>query len=177
MTVPRELHVVNGKLVTLPIAELKSLRTSEVSYKNITCTKKSSLEKISGETGELIATIDATKSFDIELRSGGSEKTILSYDAKTNIFKINRDKSGASIPTKGEREVKLNPANEIKLQIFLDRSSIEIFINDGEAVMSTRVYPKSTSTGINFVPRNGEMTIKDIIFYTLGEGIPQPKVK
>ena len=177
MTVPRELHVVNGKLIATPIPELKSLRTSEVSYKDVTFTKKSSLEKISGETGELIATIDAKNSFDIELRSGGSEKTVLSYNAQTNIFKINRDKSGLSIGVKGEREVKLNPAAEIKLQIFLDRSSIEIFINDGEAVMSTRVYPKSTSTGINFVPRNGSMTIKDITFYTLGEGITQPVVK
>lgn len=177
MTIPRELHVVNGKLTATPIPELKSLRTSEVNYKNVTFTKKSSLDKINGETGELIATIDTKNSFDIELRSGGSEKTVLSYDSKTNIFKINRDKSGASVPTAGEREVKLAPANEIKLQIFLDRSSIEIFINDGEAVMSTRVYPKTTSTGINFVPRNGSMTIKDITFYTLGEGIPQPKVK
>ena len=174
MTVPRELHVVNGKLIATPIPELKSLRTSEVNYKNVTFTKKSSLDKISGETGELIATIDAKNSFDIELRSGGSEKTVLSYDSKTNIFKINRDKSGASVPTAGEREVKLTPADEIKLQIFLDRSSIEIFINDGEAVMSTRVYPKTTSQGINFVPRNGTMTIKDITFYTLGEGITQP---
>ena len=169
MTVPRELHIKDGKIISVPVPELESLRTSEVNYKNVTFTKKSSLEKISGETGELIATFDAKKSFDIELRSGGSEKTVLTYDSKTNIFKLNRDNAGGN--GKGEREVKLTPADEIKLQIFLDRSSIEIFINDGEYVMSTRVYPKTTSQGIYFVPRNGSMMIKDITFYTLGEGI------
>ena len=177
MTVPRELHVVGGKLISVPVPELESLRLSEVSHQNITLTKKSSLQGINGETGELVATIDATKSFDIELRAGGSEKTVLSYNAQTNIFKINRDKSGASIPTKGEREVQLEPNDEINLRIFLDRSSIEVFINEGERVMSTRVYPKSNSTGINFVPRGGSMKIKNVSFYKLGEGIPQPAVR
>ena len=185
MTVPRELHVKDGKLLTTPVKELETLRKSETSYQNLTITKKSSLKNINGATGELITTIDAKNSFDIELRSGGSEKTVLSYNAQTNIFKINRAKSGVFVESKNmagmktvEREVKLNPADEIKLQIFLDRSSIEVFINDGEAVMSTRVYPKNTSTGINFVPQKGKtMEIKEITFYTLGEGIPQPAVK
>ena len=177
MTVPRELRVVNNKLISVPAKELESLRTSEKSYSNQNITKKTSLAGISGAVGELVATVDTKNSFDIELRAGGSEKTVFSYDAKTNIFKINRDKSGASIATPGYREVKLAPSNEINLRFYLDRSSIEVFINEGEAVMSTRVYPKTTSTGINFVPRGGEMKIKDVTFYTLGEAFPQPKVK
>lgn len=177
MTVPRELHVRGDKLVSTPVKELESLRLSSKNYSNVNIKKKTSLDGVSGETGELLVTVDpkSAKGFDIELRSGGKEKTVLSYDKATGILKLNRDKSGAAL--KGEREVKLNPAREINLRIFLDRSSIEIFANDGEAVMSTRVYPKSTSTGISFIPQGGEINLRNVTFYKLGEGIPQPRVR
>ncbi|WP_275477437.1 GH32 C-terminal domain-containing protein [Bacillus coahuilensis] len=31
----------------------------------------------------------------------------------------------------------------IHLRLYLDRSSLEVFVNDGEVVMSTRMYPRS----------------------------------
>ena len=175
MTVPRELHIKNDKIVSTPVAELEKLRLSETSYANLGIKKKTALEGISGETGELLATIDTgkAKGFEIELRAGAGEKTVLSYDAKTQILKLNRDKSGDKL-LKGEREVKLNSSGDVNLRIFLDRSSIEIFANDGEAVMYARVYPKKTSTAINFIPKGGEITLKNVTFYTLDEGIPQP---
>ncbi len=175
MTVPRELHVRKGKLFTTPVKELESLRTSEKSYSNLTINKATKLDSVRGETGELLATVDTSKNFAIELRSSGKEKTVLSYDAATRIFKINRDKAGEGAG--GEREVQLAPAGEMNLRIFLDRSSIEIFLNNGEAVMSSRVYPKSTSQDIVFVPQGGTLNLKNVTFYTLGQGIPQPNVK
>lgn len=177
MTVPRELTIRDGKIISTPVAELESLRLDETSYSNVAITKKTKLDGISGETGELLVTIDPldAKGFEIELRSGGSEKTVLSYDAASRILKLNRDKSGAAL--KGEREVQLNPSGEVKLRIFLDRSSLEIFANDGEAVMTARVYPKSTSTGINFIPKGGEINLERVSFYRLAEGIPQPRIR
>ncbi|MFR5945049.1 MAG: GH32 C-terminal domain-containing protein, partial [Megamonas funiformis] len=51
----------------------------------------------------------------------------MSYDKDTKIFKLNRDKSGCGV--KGEREVSIEPVREkMNLQIFSDRSSLEIFI-------------------------------------------------
>ncbi len=174
MTVPRELHVKNGKVTSTPVAELASLRTTSKTYSNQNISKRTQLDGISGETGELLATINTgnAKGFAIELRSGGKEKTVLSYDATTNILKLNRDKSGEALT--GEREVQLAPNKEINLRIFLDRSSIEVFVNGDEAVMSTRVYPKSTSTGIAFIPNGGSVNLKNVTFYKLGTGIAQP---
>ena len=177
MTVPRELHVRGNKLVSTPVKELESLRLSSKNYNNVSVKKKTALDGISGETGELLVTVDpkSSKGFAIELRSGGREKTVLSYDASSRILKLNRDKSGAALT--GEREVKLDSSGKVNLRIFLDRSSIEIFANNGEAVMSTRVYPKSTSTGINFIPQGGEINLERVTFYKLAEGIPQPNVR
>lgn len=175
MTVPRELHIRDGKIVSTPVKELQALRGKKVSYDNLTLGKATKLDGVRGEVGELLTTVDLTRSknFSIELRSSGKEKTVLSYDAATRIVKLNRDKSGQVL--RGEREMTLAPADEMRLQIFLDRSSIEIFINDGEAVFSTRLYPKSNAQDINFVPMQGALTLRQVTFYELHDGIPQPK--
>ena len=173
MTVPRELHIKDGKIISVPVPELKSLRIGEKSYSNVAVSNKTSLDGVKGDTGELVTTIDSKNAagFSMELRSGDTEKTVLSYDKASGILKLNRDKGGN---VAGEREIKLTPSDKINLQIFLDRSSIEIFINGGEYVMSVRVYPKTTSQDIVFIPNNGTITLESLNFYTLGEGIPQP---
>jgi len=172
MSIPRELHIKDGKIISTPVKELELLRGEKVSYENLSISKATNLDGVRGEVGELLATIDLTqsKNFSIELRSFDSEKTVLSYD--NGIIKLNRDKSGKIL--KGEREFKLVPADEMKLQIFIDRSSLEIFINDGEAVLSTRLYPKEISQDITFVPTKGTLNLKQVAFYKLSNGIPQP---
>ena len=176
MTVPREVHVKNGKVVTPPIKELAGLRLSEKSFDNLVFYEDTKFDGVEGEVGELVMEIDLTetRAFEIDLRVGEEEKSVITYDDAIHLFKFNRDKAGAG--SDGEREVKLPPADTMNLHIFLDRSSIEIFINDGEYVLSNRVYPRSDSTGIVFVPQEGAFKIDSLKFYTLGEGIPQPVV-
>ena len=173
MTVPRELHIKDGKIFSTPVKELELLRGKKISHENLSPAKPTKLKGISGDVGELLATVDLTKSknFSIELRRSGSEKTVLSFENGT--LKLNRDKSGKIL--NGEREVKISSSDELKLQIFIDRSSLEIFVNDGEAVLSTRIYPKEISKEIVFVPTQGALNLKQVIFYNLNEGIPQPK--
>lgn len=173
MTVPRELHIKSGKLFSEPARELETLRGEKKSYKNLTLNSPQKLDGISGEVGELLLTIDATesKNFSVELRSSAEEKTILSFDADNKIFKLNRDKSGSEVG--GVRETKISPCAELNLRIFLDRSSVEIFINGGERVLSARIYPQSSSRDIIFVPENSPLKLNEIIFYELGQGIPQ----
>ena len=97
----------------------------------------------------------------------------MTFDKASRILKLNRDKSGEALS--GEREVTLAPADELNLRIFIDRSSLEIFVNDGEAVFSTRLYPKQNSDGIVFVPTKGALNLKQVTFFALNAGIDQPK--
>ena len=178
MTVPREIHVKGGKIVTPPVKELEKLRTSKKVYEDLAMYKATKLDGVSGETGELILDIDLTETneFEIYLRASEdkTQKTVISYNKALELFKVNRDESGAGVD--GERECTIAPADKMKLQIFLDRSSIEIFINDGEKVMSVRVYPETDSTDIVFVPKEGGLKIDSLNFYELGVGIPQPVI-
>ena len=173
MTVPRELHIRDGKLIVEPVKELETLRKSSVIHTNLKLMVSNKLYGVRGDTGELLAEVDVAKSgnFAIELRAGETEKTVLEYDKETSIFSIDRENSG--VGPKDKREVNLTPAEKLKLRIYLDRSSIEVFINDGEAVMSARIYPAETSQDIIFVPRDGELTLDQVIFYKLSQGIAQ----
>ena len=168
MTIPRELHIRDGKIFSTPVKELELLRGEKISHENISLNEATTLDGVHGNVGELLATVDLTRSngFSIELCRAGDELTILSYDAATGLLRLNRDRSGEMLT--GEREVKISPADEMRLQIFIDRSSVEVFINDGEAVLSARIYPHENSRDIIFVPAQGTLHLKQVTFYGLG---------
>ena len=151
MTVPRELNFKDGK-----------------SYKNLTINKETKLDGVRGSVGELVINADASQSFQIKLRASADEETVLAFDKATNKFCVIRDKSGEGAG--GISEVQLAPSNNLKLQIFMDKSSVEVFLNDGEAVISNRIYPKETSQDIIFIP-SGQLKINSLECYGLEQGL------
>ena len=75
-------------------------------------------------------------------RADGSGGLRITYDdaAKT----ITVDRSGMAKRfniEQGETRVRPLPKGLFHLRIFVDRSSIEIFVNDGDAVFSSRIFP------------------------------------
>lgn len=168
MTLPRELSLNNGKIMSTPARELESLRRFGVTYENFSIEKETKLDGIRGSIGELLIDVEPepNQKFEIKLRASKSEATVLSYDNSTGIFAIDRDRSGKG--PGGTREVKLAPSDRLKLRIFLDRSSIEIFLNDGEAVLSNRVYPKAKSDEIVFVSERA-LKINRVSFYKIAD--------
>ncbi len=165
MTLPREIKIVNGKIVTSPIEELKNLRGEKISHTEIKLNGEKDFFNIKGDSYEIEATIDMAKaaSFSVKLRESKIQETVLTYDKETQTLKLNRDKSGHAL--KGEREVKLPLENNLlKLRIFVDKSSVEIFANN--IAMTARIYPDKASSNIKFVA-NGEAVIKNLDFYKL----------
>jgi len=88
--------------------------------------------------------------FGIALRDGNGAHTDLIYDPETNELKFDRSQSGLIIDNEmftNPRIVKnVFPLNEkIKLDIFVDRSTVEIFVNDGAYVLSNLIFPQLSS--------------------------------
>lgn len=165
MTLPREIQITNGKVVTKPAAELKALREEAVSYKDLKIHSEKDFTNIKGGAYEIETTVDLTNAnnFKIKLRTSASQETVLSYDKNTQLLKLNRDKSGHAL--KGEREVKLPLQNNLlNLRIFVDNSSIEVFADN--ISMTARIYPDKASAGIK-VSSDGEAVIKNLDFYRL----------
>jgi beta-fructofuranosidase len=164
MTLPRVLTFLpDGKLSTRPVPELQELRKEHSKFKSILVTPTSTnvLNGIKGDCLELEAVFQldscSATEFGIKLRcsSNCSEETLVIYDIESKILSVDRNKSG--VGDKGISECKLELANgeNLKLQIYLDRSSLEVFGNDGRVAITNRIYPNKNSLGIDLFAKNG----------------------
>ena len=65
----------------------------------------------------------------------------ISYDARKKTFLISREALVNQMNTDFGTERKITLDALKTLDIFVDHSAVEIFINDGETVMSSRIFP------------------------------------
>ena len=88
----------------------------------------------------------------VKLRVSENEETVVYYDVDNKKFTLDRSKSGEVFATEWgtTRRTSLD-CKELSLQIFVDSSSVEIFVNGGEKVFTSRIFPDKNSTGIRFL--------------------------
>lgn len=170
MTIPREITICEDKVITKPLKTLEQLRTEPVYYKNQKINGKKILPQIFGSTYELELQADLTHTnkFSVKLRVSETQETTISYDKTAGVLLLNRDKSSnEDYNIKGQREVSLPLTNNsLKLQIFVDKSSIEIFANDGQAVLSSRIYPDDDAIDVVFMS-DGDAKLNYLNYYKL----------
>lgn len=149
LTFPRELTVnEKGILCQYPVEELKNLRYY---------TKKSIIDgyaKLSGLT-EFDVKIDIAKQSDFTIRI--RKDCILNYDMAKKLCTLSFGKSGEG---RTSRSVEMEEIHEVC--ILCDTSSIEIFLNHGEKVFSSRFYPDKDTTGIIIENINGNLKYSNL---------------
>ena len=169
MTLPRVLELDGERLITKPIPELKQLREKEVSYNKVKIKESLGLAGILGDCIELEVEVDLKKAseFGIKMRQSkcGQEKTVLHYDVAKKLLTLDRNRSGKG--SGGVRSVDIEPKKgKLYFNIFIDKSSIEVFINKGEQALTARVFPKETSKEISFYSK-GEVELVNISKWNL----------
>ena len=94
--------------------------------------------------------------FGIEFRANETEKTIVKYDASEKKIILDRSLSGEpfGLSYGTTRKCQLD-ASTIKFHLFVDVSSVEIFINDGEEVFTARIFPDLDAKDIRFYANGG----------------------
>jgi beta-fructofuranosidase len=158
MSLPRELHIENGRLIQKPLKELENMRTGKVSYDNVDINDKViSLDGIKGRKIDLELELrpsendDIYHRFAINFAQDDTRYTSLSFRPHENILKIDRKFSGSRRAIIHQRRCKVNSENgKLKLRIILDKFSAEIFVNDGEHVLSTTLYTDLSADRISF---------------------------
>jgi len=150
LTLPRELTLENQQLRQKPVQELTSLRKETLYEKELKLVREvlpAQAEIFELELSQLQLSSDQ---LEVKLRVSEQEETVLRYDQQTNRFTIDRGQSGAEVPALEYGTTRSTVLTEPlhTLRVFVDRSSIEVFLNDGEAVASARIFPKTTSQGI-----------------------------
>jgi beta-fructofuranosidase len=135
MTFPRKLSIKGENLLQEPVEELKSLRKNEQVLEMVKITNEEVQKReTEGAVYELILDqIKVEDSFKLSIK----KNTELHYSRRDQLFTLTRISYADGHP----ESRKCHLAELTKLQVFVDTSSIEVFINDGEEVFTARMFP------------------------------------
>ncbi|HAZ77894.1 MAG TPA: glycosyl hydrolase family 32, partial [Enterobacteriaceae bacterium] len=61
----------------------------------------------------------------------------------------------------GTRSVPLTLDHDLHLRVFIDSSSVEVFVNDGEACLSSRIYPDANQRDLRLFAWSGSASLSD----------------
>jgi beta-fructofuranosidase len=158
MTIPRELNVKDGLLIQSPIREIKNYYKNAINYKNIVIKDNVQLEGISGREIDMSIEIDGAhcEKFKIKIAKNKEYETLINFEPRKNLISFDRSYSGKLRDTLHKREMKVRNQNgRIKLRFIMDKYSLEMFVNDGEQVMTSTFYTT--------------LEARDILFYADGQ--------
>lgn len=173
MTIPRSLSLQTFDdgihLVQQPVRELQKLRTKHfhLTRKEIKDDNSDLLDK-AGVHGQLLEIkarfrVNNAESFGLKVAKGNQQETQVGYDTESNKMFVDRRHSGDvsfSNQFPGIFKAPLSADDgEIDLHIFLDKSSVEVFGNDGRATLTDRIFPSAAGDGISLFSRGGSTTL------------------
>ena len=172
MSLPRELSIEKGRLYQKPIRELEGLWRRKVQYENLAFEGITRLEGISGRRidMELLLHVDPKNSplrkFAVRFAQNEICHTAISFRPHESLLKVDRKFSGSRRAYIHQRRSQVNvKEGNLKLRIILDRFSAEVFVNDGEQVLTLTFYTDQTADGISFFA-DGEAVL-DVLKYDL----------
>ena len=138
LTIPRLLEWKNGVLHQKPLPQLQALR------RNSRKLNAEQLNELHFDEASFELCIEADNCKEMELQL--NEEICMTM--KEGLFTLDIHACGAG---RDQRSVALDHLDDI--QIFSDTTSLEIFLNDGTEVFTTRIYPTR--------PRCVKLNIKD----------------
>jgi fructan beta-fructosidase len=177
-SIPRKLSLKSFpsgiRLVQSPVVQLENLRYAPKKFNNVVIQPdKNILKNYSGDSYEIEAEFElgTAEEFGFKLRKSDAEETIVSYKTKYSGIYVDRSHSGKVLFNENFPRInfsELKPVNnKIKMHIFVDTSSVEVFGNDGEAVMTNLIFPDSKSKGIELFSKGGNVKLNHLEIYKL----------
>jgi fructan beta-fructosidase len=132
------------------------------------------LVDIHGQALEIIAEFqinNAVDSFGLRVHVGSKEHTTICCSVKDQTLTLDRAKSGEidfhEIFPRTHSAHLVPIGTEVKLHIFVDTSSIEVFANDGLLTFTECIFPNEQSHGLELFAEGGNVTLKSLDIYQL----------
>ena len=180
-TIARDLTLYkqNGELLLrcAPSPEIEKARKEKV---NIQSFKVSS----SYDLAALLENNEGAYEIDMTINNAGASKIMLSllnnkgekvdmyYDVMRKQFVMDRSESGKvdfSVDFPAVTVAPVSDTDAIHLRLFVDRTSIEAFGEDGKFVMTNQVFPSEAYNRMLFTSVGGNFTVKSMTVYKLGK--------
>ena len=144
LSLVKKLSLQNGQLYQRPVAALRNLRGQTEPFQN---------KETTSNCYELDLAIPSQEKLELHLfadQEGNGLK--LKVDTDHGQVSIDRSKAGVQYAQDYGRVRSCQiPQDRVTLNIYVDNSILEIFINQGQKVLTSRVFPTQGQTGIQLV--------------------------
>ncbi len=132
MTLARELRIRDGALIQTPITGIESLREAELTGTVLPAAGEVELTFGKGDADvTLFAKEDGTGGFKIH------------YNAETKTCTVDRTGMNKRFNTNVFEVLDMPLSHDLRtMRIFIDHSSVELYVNDGEEVFTSHLYPE-----------------------------------
>lgn len=141
LSLVKELSLSDGKLYQYPVSAIKKLRHKKEGL----TTKRSTTN-----TYELALTIPKNQLTELTLFADNANQGFkITIDTQKGYITLDRSQTDYAFDVEhGQTRTCSISANETKLNIFVDKSIVEIFVNKGEKVLTSRYFPTKKQSGI-----------------------------
>jgi len=174
MTLPRELSLHSDYSIrTRPVDGFESLTQSEQQMDKIDVVASEDFVSVAELNlsptcyFEFDLDMKESDSFELSLSNSGGEEVKLIVDAESGMLHFDRKKGGISDFHPNFANVhngEIWNSDEInQLQIFVDRASIEVFINDGKYVFTELVFPLKPYEKLAF-KSSSDATVSNLVY-------------
>ncbi len=155
MTIPRKLLLRNTpaglRLVSEPVRQLKKLRINERVIPTVDFDQKNGItESLKEGLAEIFlefngADLREQSKYGLIIQNDRGEQVEIFYQALDNKFYLDRSRSGKfDFSTKFpsiDKDPLISTSNILKMHLFIDKSSVELFADDGSVVMTEIFFP------------------------------------
>lgn len=186
MTVPREVGLIRTDegsyvLTQRPVAELSALRDGPpvVDLADVPVLGNSSLlADLAGEALELMFTAEpgGARELGVRVRRGPSEEIRVGYDALRRSLFVDRSAGGNrllkdALPSRHEAPLKIDGTGAVTIRVLLDRSSVEVFANDGRVVITDVILAAADSRGTQLYADGGWAYLRSLQAWKLNSAV------
>lgn len=159
LSLPRELTLSEDATLRMnPVKELETLRGKQFPWPVSELCNQTLVVTEHASALEVLLTWDLSHSdaecYGLRLGDGAS----LYVDNQAGRLVLARDYPQWQLT--GSRSVPLPAGEQLQLRIFIDSSSLEVFVNDGEFALSSRIYPDPHQRELSLFSQNGHARVR-----------------
>jgi fructan beta-fructosidase len=181
MTIPRTVSLrktpEGHRLIQSPVEGLKNIRASYRKFADRPIPEGETRldgEGVQGVSLEIIAEFEPVDSdtFGLKVRRGDGEETVIGLAHRDGAIYVDRTRSGAvgfSSHFSGRHSARLasGDGGRIRVHVFVDVTSVEVFADGGRVVLTDQIFPKPTSRGVSLFATGGAARLRTLDVWEL----------
>ncbi|MEM8969682.1 MAG: GH32 C-terminal domain-containing protein, partial [Bacteroidota bacterium] len=184
MTVPRTLHLVETeaglRVASRPVEELEMLRQNSIALE---ATSLKCNQNISTQLNQPSPTLELQVDFDlgeataseigVKLANSLGEEVIIGYNLAKQEYFVDRTNAGkmdfsADFPGRFTAS-RVGDGNTLRMHLFIDVASVELFGDDGTTIMSNTFFPNEEFTQVSLFAEGGTVQVTGGQLHNLSE--------